>query len=452
MIGRAAIALLLAAEALAFYTVGEVLMRIFPEGSNELVSAPGFVVVAFVAFLTPVLLDWFAVEGGKRAATIGVVGLVVLYGALRLQYAHDFALWDFGWAVDFVLETGTLKEWIPPVVTSSILLLLTWAWAAWRARSGVWLEAAPRALAVPFAVVTLALLVTAGSDESEVVTRSGVVFYGVALGALACSQLALSGATIGSLRAGGVTTVMLVGTGAVAVLGVLLIGVLLDPIIDLLSTPVTAVGKAIFWVLYWGLLFPIAWVLTNFFEFIFGLLSGGGNEAEQIQPPAPVFGTEEPAPAEEGDSLASRIARYVLAGGAMFLGVAIVAGVILILAILRRRAEDTGAEAAESERAGSFGDDLLGAARNLFRREHDRQPTGEGAVRLYLEVLESARRAGKPRSDGQTPHEFAPVLANAFHGQVTDEITAAFEYARYAGHPPDEATLTDLRRRWEQSD
>ena len=122
MIGRAAIALLLAAEALAFYTVGEVLMRIFPEGSNELVSAPGFVVVAFVAFLTPVLLDWFAVEGGKRAATIGVVGLVVLYGALRLQYAHDFALWDFGWAVDFVLETGTLKEWIPPVVTSSILL------------------------------------------------------------------------------------------------------------------------------------------------------------------------------------------------------------------------------------------------------------------------------------------------------------------------------------------
>ena len=212
-----------------------------------------------------------------------------------------------------------------------------------------------------------------------------------------------------------------------------------------------AVGKALFWFLYWALLFPVAWVLTNFFEFLLGLLGAGGNEAEQIQPPAPAFGTEEPAPEEEGDSVASRIARYVLAGGAIFLGVAIVAGVILILAILRRRAEDAGAETSESESAGSLGDDLRGAARNLFRRERGRQPTGEGAVRLYLEVLESARRAGRPRSDGQTPHEFAPVLANAFHGDVTDEITAAFEYARYAGRPPGEATLTDLRRRWEQS-
>ena len=451
MIGRAAIALLLAAEALAFYTVGELFMRIFPDGSNELVSAPAFVVVAFAAFLTPALLDWFAVEGGRRATTIGLVGLVVLYGAMRLQYAHDFALWDFGWVVDFVIETGTVKEWIPPVIMSGILLLATWAWAAWRARSGVWLEAAPRALAVPFAVVTLALLFAAASEQSEFVTRGGVVFYGVALGALACSQLALSGATIGSLRSGGVTTLMLVGTGAFAVLGVLLIGVLLDPLIDLLTTPVAAVGKALFWFLYWALLFPVAWFLTNFFEFLLGLLGAGGNEAEQIQPPAPAFGTEEPAPEEEGDSVASRIARYVLAGGAIFLGVAIVAGVILILAILRRRAEDAGAEASESESAGGLGDDLRGAARNLFRRERGRQPTGEGAVRLYLEVLESARRAGRPRSDGQTPHEFAPVLANAFHGDVTDEITAAFEYARYAGRPPGEAALTDLRQRWERS-
>ena len=83
MIGRVAIVLLLAAEALALYTLGEVVMRIFPEPGNELVSAPAFVIVAFVAFLAPVALDWFGLEGGRRALAIGVVAFVVLYGALR---------------------------------------------------------------------------------------------------------------------------------------------------------------------------------------------------------------------------------------------------------------------------------------------------------------------------------------------------------------------------------
>ena len=452
MIGRLAITLLLVAEALAFYTVGEVVMRILPERSNELVSAPGFVAVGLIAFLAPAALGWFAVEGRKRVLTLGVGGLVLLYAVLRLQYAHDLVLWDFGWVADFVVDTGKVKDWVPPVLVSSSLLLVTWVRAAWRARSEVWLGAAPRSLAIPFALVTVALLVTAASEQAEVVTRGGVVFYGVALAALACSQLSQSGGTIGGLRSGGVTMVMLVGTGAFAVIGVLLVGVLLDPLIDVLSTPVSVVGKALIWFLTWAVFFPIGWVLTHFFEFIFGLLGSGGSEQQQIQLPAPPPGAEgAEGPEDEGDSLAGRIARYSLAGGALFLGLAVVAGAIFILAILRRRAREDGEEFAESERTGSLGDDLRGAARNLFRRERRRELSGEGAVRLYLEVLESARRAGNPRDDAQTPQEFAPVLLNALHRDVTDEITAAFEYARYGGRPPDEATLTELRSRWEGS-
>ena len=240
MIRRAALVLLLSAEALAFYTGGEVVMRIFPEPGNQLVSAPGFIVIAFVSFFAPAVLDWFGVGPGKRASVVGVVGLVVLYGALRLQYAGDLALWDFGWLSDFVVRTGTIKEWIPAVMTSSVLLVLLWAWAAWRSRSGVWIENAPRSLAVPFALVTLALLLTAPSEQAEFVTRAGVVFYGVALAALACSQLSQSGSSMGSLRSGSVTTALLVGTAAFAVLGVLLVGVLLEPLIDVLSEPASA--------------------------------------------------------------------------------------------------------------------------------------------------------------------------------------------------------------------
>ncbi len=452
MIRRAALVLLLGAEALAFYTVGEVFMRIFPEPGNELVSAPGFVVIAFVSFFAPAVLDWFGVGAGKRALVVGVVGLLLLYGALRLQYAGDLALWDFGWLTDFVIRTGTIKEWIPAVMTSSFLLVLLWAWAAWRSRSGVWIENAPRALAPPFALVTVALLISAGSEQAEYVTRAGVVFYGVALAALACSQLSQSGSSMGSLRSGSVTTALLIGTAAFAALGVLLVGVLLEPLIDFLSTPASVVGRAIAWFLTYAFFIPIAWVLTNFFEFILWLLGAGGEtEPPQIEAPVPPE-TGETESIGDGDSLAARAARYTLAGGTIFLGVAFVAALIFILAVLRRRAGDRGLDASESEAVGSLGEDLRGAARNLLRRERRREPAGEGVTRLYLEVLESARREGRARREGQTPHEFAPVLITAFHQDVTDEITAAFEYARYSGRPPDESTLADLRRRWEGRD
>lgn len=454
MIGRIAITLLLAAEALSFYVLGEVIMRIFPEAQNELVSAPAFVIVAFIAFLSPAALDWFGVEGGRRATVVGVVGVVVLYGALRLSYANDLALWDFGWLADFVLETGTVKGAIPPILVSGFFLLFTWARAAWRARGGVWLEAAPRSLVIPFALVTVALVLTAGSEQAAVVTRGGVVFYGVALGALACSQLAQSGSTIGGVRSGGVATAMLAGTAAFAVLGVLVVGVLLEPLVDVLTTPFTVAVRSIAWFITWVIFFPIAWVLTHFFEFIFGLLGGGDGETPPIQLPEAPPAAEEGGPGgeDEGESLASRVTRYSLAGGAIFLGLAIVVGVIFLIAMLQRRSERDEAGEVESERVGNLGEDLRDVARNLFRRERRREPFGEGVLRLYLEVLEAARRAGTPRADSQTPQEFAPLLASALDREVTDEITDAFVDARYAGRVPDEATLTELRSRWEQKD
>ena len=449
MTARAASVLLLVSQALAAYTVGELLMRIFPEPHNELVSAPAFVIIALIAFLAPAAFDWFAVGGGRRALGLGAIGLIALSGALRLQYAHDFALWDFRWAYEFVVDTGAVRDLIAPVAVSALLLVVTWAWAAWRASDGPSFENAPRAMVIPFAVVTLALLLAVGSEQAAVVARGGVVFYGVALAALACAQLSRSDAGIGALRSGGVTTVMLAGVAAFAVLGVLLVGVLLDPLVDLLGPPALAALKAIAWFVTWAIFFPIAWLLTNLMELVLSLFGGGEAEPREVELPAQVV-EGEGAGSEDGEaSLASRVLRYTLAGGAIFLGIAAVAGLIFFLAFLRRRTAEAEAGAPESARAGDFGDDLRDAVRGLFRRERRRTPGGEGAVRLYLEVLESARREGVERPEGQTAHEFAPVLLGALHRDVTDEITAAFEAARYAGRPPRESALADLRRRWE---
>ncbi|MGH7753015.1 MAG: DUF4129 domain-containing protein, partial [Gemmatimonadales bacterium] len=57
---------------------------------------------------------------------------------------------------------------------------------------------------------------------------------------------------------------------------------------------------------------------------------------------------------------------------------------------------------------------------------------------------------GHARRPGETPAEFAPVLEDTFHRPVTDEITHAYEQARYAGREPDGAALAALEHRWRE--
>ena len=49
----------------------------------------------------------------------------------------------------------------------------------------------------------------------------------------------------------------------------------------------------------------------------------------------------------------------------------------------------------------------------------------------------------------ETAREFAPELRITFASPVTDDITRAFEAARYAGREPDARAIEDLRRRWQ---
>ena len=452
MIAALAVAALLAAEAMAVYVFGELISLLLNESHREIVSAPAFVGIAFVAYLAPRAVDRFVIDSGRRLVAVGGLAVIVLYGVLRVKYAQDLALWDFGWVADFVVRTGSVQEAIPPIIVSAFLLLVVWGRSYWQSLDDVWLEVVPRYLALPFAFVTLALVLASGSEQAAVVARGGVVFYGVALAALAYSQLAQSGATIGEARAGGVTTVMLVGTAGFALVGVLVVGVVLEVAVDVLWDPVAVVLDGLFWFITRVLLFPVIWVLAVFLEWLYDLLGlgGGGEEAIELGgAPPPAEGVA--AGEDGGDSAVARFGRWVLAGGALFLGLAVVLGVVLFLARLRRRMSGDDRPGSESERVGGLGDDLRDAARNLFRRERRQGATGDGVVRLYLEVLDEAEREGVSRADSQTPSEFAPILSDAFHREVTSDITAAFEHARYAGRPPDPEALEDLRRRWQAS-
>lgn len=446
MIAAASVLFSLVAEAIAAYVVAEWVNAGFDEPERKAPSAFAFVFVGLAGFAIPRVLLMLGRFDARGAAAALALSFLVVYGAIRVEFAADIAVWNFGWAVDFIRDAETSVRDGRAEFLGAVLLLATWLRAAWRSNSGIEIEMLPRAFAPSFFIVTFVVVLALGTDRSEIVSRGAIGFYAFALLSLACAQLSLSGATFGDLQAGGITTVLLAGTAAVTFAGVLVVGLVFgiawgaaEPIV---TGPIASGLQAVIA----AILTPPAWLLAKFFGWLFGLANPEAlSEREDILSPDGFTSDEVP---EDEQSTFNRFAGYALRALALLglLGLF----VLLVIVVVRWHRRLAGAHADQGERgtAGSLGDDLRAALRSMFRRPGGTTPTGQGVVRLYLEVLARAEHAGVHREPWQTPHELAPALHDTFHAQVTDEITAAFEEARYGGRDPDPGSFKMLQERW----
>jgi hypothetical protein len=237
---------------------------------------------------------------------------------------------------------------------------------------------------------------------------------------------------------------MLAGTAAVAVVGLLLI-TLLTTIFGPIVGPV--ISRSIELVLT-IVLTPFAWLLTKLFEALFA----GANPFPDI--PEQLIRTSEEAanPDESERSTAGEAGVFLMRTIALllFIGIAMLAATIFVR--LRNRRKARILEGRDTSAVGSLREDFGAMFRGLFGRKRHYEPgvaTTE-ATRLYLEVLNKAEQAGHARPAGETAREFAPELQETFATPVTDDITRAFEAARYAGREPDSRMVEELRRRWHE--
>ncbi|MBK9344273.1 MAG: DUF4129 domain-containing protein [Dehalococcoidia bacterium] len=266
----------------------------------------------------------------------------------------------------------------------------------------------------------------------------------MAILSLASAQLSLSGATFGELRAGSTAGILLAGTAAVATVGLIVIGIFtafVGPIIG----PI--IGSAVEWTLT-IILTPFAWLLEKFFAAMFGdanpfpqLREGASDRSREAGNPMTPSGQAASEPHGRLHPPDVRPSRLPAIAG-------------LLVSVFLRLRNRAAARLDDDRQAAAVGDlrqDVGAFFRSLFRRRGHRESgyaTTE-ATRLYLEVLERAERAGHSRPDGETAREFAPELRTTFASPVTDDITRAFEAARYAGREPDARAIEDLRRRWQ---
>lgn len=443
MIAHAARLLSVTGEALAVYVVAEWLASGFDDADRNALNALTLVIVALVAYAVPNVVEALKLAPRPAAWFGGIVAFVVLYGALRVEFAGDFALWDFGWVRDFITEAEKTLRDGSQALLGAALLAITWARTSFRAANEIDLESLPRSTSTPFIIVTIVLVLSIWTDRTGEIGRAGAAYYAAALLTLAGSQLAMSGATFGELRAGGTTALLLAGTVGVTVVGVIVFWLAFGVIGPAIGP---GLGKAAE-VVATAVLTPPAWLLEQLFKF----LIARGFELPKLDLSNIVQDTSQQANKgpDEGSNGAQQAGIYLVRALALIVAVGVLVLAVAWYMRFRRRLRAVHEQAVSAGRAGSFRDDLGAALRSLFER---RAGGAEQALtpvrRLYREVLTEAEKKGQPRMVAETPDEFEPRLAGAFDVALTADITRAFDQARYGGREPAVAEVQELERRW----
>lgn len=443
MIAALAVLATLAAEALAFYTVGELLAAGYPdERSTAAVSPFTMLALTLLAFALPRAVAAMVPRGRPTFAVNALTTFVAVYGAFRIEFAGDFAIWDFRWAFDFIAGRGVEAVELPRPITGALLIVITWVRGTWRSLSDVEFESAPRQLAVPAGIVIIASVLGAASSNDDLIARGAIAFFAVALVALAFSQSALSGATFGDVRAGGVTTTLLVGSASAAILGViafgLVFGVFSGPIADAL---LSAMGFVLLITVV-----PIVAVA----QWLVGLIS---LDSGIFTPPGGLTGSDElPEDEVEERGTFERSVLALVRAAALGVGVLVLVGIVLLFAGRWRRYRRRVEVDVTVSASGSLREDVGSLLGNLFRRRHGDPDwhSPDPIVRLYHRILTAAHELGHDRNPGETPAEFAPQLRVTFANPVTDDVTRALEADLYGSRGAPSATIEELENRWER--
>lgn len=443
MIRAGAVVALLSAEALAFYALAELFAAGRDDGAGTAAAAL-FVLTALVSYGLLRFADEFELSRRTTAALVAVVAFAVIYGSLRLAFAGDLAVWDLTWVGNFISDAETTLREGSETLVPAVLLVVVWARSAARANDDIELELVPRAVGIPFLAVTAMVIFGAATGRSGEIARAGVAFYALAVAAMALSQLARSGAAFDDLRAGGVTASLLAGTLVATTASVLVFGLAFGLLRPVIGPPLAAATEAVLTVV----LYPPAWLIENLMRWLL-------RDSQFPQLSQSITDQAAQASGEGGDggqSSLQRVGTFLFRGLALALFAGLLTLAVLWFSRLRRRLKSRPDDPIATAVAGSLREDLAGLWRGLFRREPPPRE-GRGATpmeRLYLEVSARASSSGEPRQPFETPEEYAPRLRQALQRPLTDEITAAFEQARYAGREPDSRTLADLGRRWRE--
>jgi hypothetical protein len=136
VIGRVCIACLLCAEAIALYTVAELIANGYAEDRHA-VAGWALVAAVVLAYLLPRLAGSFFVSERNASIALTVAAVVILYALMRIEYSHDVAIWNFDWVADFLRTPADTFSHGSHAMIGFFFLLTAWLWGAYRSNNEI---------------------------------------------------------------------------------------------------------------------------------------------------------------------------------------------------------------------------------------------------------------------------------------------------------------------------
>jgi hypothetical protein len=410
----------------------------------------------FGAFVFARALSRSNLDGALGALVLLFGSILALNVLLRIGLGGDWRLWDMSGVASFMEQRETYfahgvdldrlsEEGMASTKHGGTLMLafgglvVVWVRFLIAARGKITFERVLRTSSVGFLIVLIALAV-GGLADVPAVARYALVFFVLAVSALAFANNARAVLVAEGARHTTPWLVALGGTVAVLTLVALVIGLLAYVNAGVVLTWTGSFLLRIIEFLLLLIITPIYWLFSTIFNLFFPDGLPGLQQAREF-----VDGT--PDEAGESDPLlsipgwVSNLVRYVAV-------LVTAAGIFLLarLIVTRRRGREAGVEQVRSRGSGGAG--LGELLRDIFAGSRGRGG-GEWMARhpiyrLYGRVVNDSHARGFRALPGETPLEFSARASHAMSAPF-EPVGAAFDRARYGRHYPAEDQVREMQ-------
>ena len=254
--------------------------------------------------------------------------------------------------------------------------------------------------------------------------------------------------------------------GALVVLG-LLFSLLQRDVLSAIAAPLLWVLELLATVVFYVIIFPLAYIIDFITRGIFALLLWLGGEPQQDR----ALALPEGVGAFEGfarDGEAEPAALLLLQILQWSIVAAIIAGALLVMALAFRRRYRQRREVNEGQRESliegadvtyDFANLLFNMLPSRFRRRSverplrvpDGDPNITDVFRIYFGMLMLAEEREHPRHFSETPMEFQSTLERVFPRRLVRMATSAFARACYGHHPSSREEIDEMRTELERA-
>ncbi len=392
-----------------------------------------------------------------------LAGVIVVYLMVASQVSLELGSLNLGWISAMTSEEAP-ERFVLTALYGSLGGTALWWRGGHIGASDIPAESLSTSFRIGILILAIAAVIDIAHPADLNVFPMMFVFFASGVAGLIVAHMAPTSQESNGTRA---WTRVIGGLVAGLVALGLLFSLLQRDVLAVIAAPILWVLQLLATVVFYVIIFPLAYIIDFVTRGIFALLLWLGGEPSpdrQFAPPQAVGALEgfaRDGEAEPAAMLLLQILQWSIVA-------AIIIGALLLLALAFKRRARSRSEASDGHResliedadvAYDFANLLFNMLPSRFRRRRANRalrvpsddPNITDVFRIYFGMLMLAEERGNPRQSSETPAEFQVTLERILPQGLVRAATRAFTRACYGHHPASREQIEEMREELERA-